>query len=83
MKARIKSRLERLEHDDRGHRLGVREQIQKMALQAVSDEDLDHLSKVVGRGEPFSACTGQEQSALDRYYTEYEAALRITSRSLL
>ena len=78
----IKRRLLTLERSVNTKRTSMMAQIQQAALQAISDEDLDHLSKVVGRGEPFSACTPEEQSALDRYCAEYEAAQRIASRSL-
>ena len=72
----IKRRLLNLERSANILRASIEEQIEQAALRALSDEDFNHLRDVIGRGEPISASTPQEQSAIDRYGAEYAAAAK-------
>lgn len=78
---RVNSRLERLEENNRHERAGVMEQIQKAALQELSDEDLNVMKAFIDRGSPFADRTPEESGMLERYSAACAAAaLRITGR---
>jgi len=81
MNPKIRTRLERLEENDRTHRMGVLEQVGREALTAASIADLDTMLGFYQRGGTPGDYTPEEKAVLERFTAEREAAaLRMFGR---
>ena len=81
MSGTIKRRLLNLERKAESERAAMTKQIQYDVFQEMhlTYEDRVLLDAIADRGEPATACTPEEQAALDRFSAEFEAAFKTVS----
>jgi hypothetical protein len=74
--ARLTQRLERLEQTRQVERVPIANQLLRLALPQISDDDLRTLTLIFRRGAPISAHTAQEGATLERFSAELALAER-------